>query len=96
MSHASAVFKALADPNRRAILKLLQRGPRSAGDIADAFPLSKGTLSHHFNLLKDAELVRCEHQGTSRIYALNTSVVEDVLTMLSELFSERTQGRGRS
>ncbi|MBS0375599.1 MAG: winged helix-turn-helix transcriptional regulator [Proteobacteria bacterium] len=85
MSRAAPVFKALADPHRREILRLLRAGPRSAGEVAAALPISKATLSHHFNLLKDADLVRCEVRGQARIYALNTSVVEDVTALLLDV-----------
>jgi ArsR family transcriptional regulator len=78
-------FEALADPNRRAILKLLRKGSKTAGEIADAFPLSKPTLSHHFRVLKGAGLVRSERRGTSIVYALQTGVLEDLATELLEL-----------
>lgn len=80
------VFKALADPNRRKILKLLQRGSMSAGEIAESFDFSKASLSHHFSVLKAAELVRTERRGQHIVYSLNTSVFEDVARVLFELF----------
>ena len=86
------VFRALADPNRRKILKLLQGGSRSAGELSESFPITKGSLSHHFNVLKSADLVRTERRGQSIVYSLNTSVFEDVAVMLLELF-QVTDGR---
>ncbi len=80
------VFKALADPNRRRILKILQKGSRNAGDIAAHFDITNGSMSHHFNILKRAELIRCERRGTEMVYSLNTTVFEDVSTMLLDLF----------
>ncbi|MEO0576076.1 MAG: autorepressor SdpR family transcription factor [Pseudomonadota bacterium] len=81
------LFKALADPTRRDILKLLRSGSQSAGDIADHFTITKASLSHHFNLLKQAELVRTERRGQHIVYSLNTSVMEDAATMLVALLS---------
>jgi DNA-binding transcriptional ArsR family regulator len=87
------VFKALSDPTRRQILKLLQRGSRSAGQLAESFDITKGSLSHHFNVLKAAELVRTRREGQQIIYSLNTSVFEDVATLLLELFATEPKGR---
>jgi ArsR family transcriptional regulator len=78
----NAVFEALAHPARRKILRLLRAGPMSAGDIAARFSLSKPTISAHFNKLKEAELVAVERQGTSLIYRLNASVLEEALSGL--------------
>jgi ArsR family transcriptional regulator len=79
-------FKALSDPTRRAILHELRKGPRSAGDLAERFPLAKSTLSGHFNVLKAADLVATEKQGTTVIYRLNASVFDEVLSYLIGLF----------
>lgn len=84
----NAVFKALADPTRREILRELRRGERGAGELAELFPLSKSTLSGHFAVLKAADLVQTERQGTSILYRLNTSVFEDVMAHLLDLFGE--------
>ena len=84
------VFKALSDPTRREILRMLRARPMSAGELADAFEMTKGSLSHHYNILKAAELVRCERRGQFLFYSLNTSVIEDVMALLADLFgSER-------
>jgi ArsR family transcriptional regulator, arsenate/arsenite/antimonite-responsive transcriptional repressor len=85
------VFKALSDPTRRAILHELRRGARSAGELANLFPLSKSTLSGHFNVLKAADLVMTEKQGTTVIYRLNSSVFDDVLGYLMGLFNTGEQ-----
>lgn len=79
------VFQALADPHRRKILKLLGRRSMTAGEIAAAFTITKGSLSHHFNVLRNAELVRSERRGQSIVYSLNTTVFEDVSRLLLEL-----------
>jgi len=81
-----AVFQALADPTRREILKKLTAGSLSAGELAKSFTITKGSMSHHFNVLKAAELVRTERRGQSIVYSLNTSVFEDVAAMLLDLF----------
>lgn len=83
------VFKALSDPSRRRILKILQSGSRTAGELSDGFDMTKGTLSHHFNVLKTAGLVRCERRGQQIVYSLNTSVLEDAASMLLDLFGRK-------
>jgi DNA-binding transcriptional ArsR family regulator len=80
------VFKAISDPSRRKILKILQRGSRNAGELAQAFDFTKGSLSHHFNILKAANLVRCERRGQQIVYMLNMSVFEETVAMLLDLF----------
>ncbi|WP_223643003.1 autorepressor SdpR family transcription factor [Corallococcus sp. EGB] len=80
------VFKAISDPTRRRVLKLLQGGSKSAGELAEAFDITKGSLSHHFNVLKAADLVRCERRGQQIVYSLNTTVFEDVAAVLLDLF----------
>ena len=64
-SMAKNAFEALADPTRRAILKRLRKGSRTAGELAEGFELTKPTLSHHFKVLREAGLVRAESRGTS-------------------------------
>ena len=75
----SNVFKALSDPTRRQVLQLLRKGPMSAGDLADNFEVSKPTMSAHFAVLREANLVHTEKDGKSVIYHLNLSVLEDAL-----------------
>jgi DNA-binding transcriptional ArsR family regulator len=75
----SYVFKALSDPTRRRVLHLLRQGPMSAGDLADQFDVSKPTMSAHFAVLKEADLVHAEKIGKSVIYHLKLSVLEDAL-----------------
>jgi DNA-binding transcriptional ArsR family regulator len=75
----NVVFKALADPTRREILRLLTRGERSAGELAERFDLAKPSMSHHFAVLKEADLVRIRREGQQIFYALNTTVVQDVV-----------------
>jgi DNA-binding transcriptional ArsR family regulator len=82
------VFKALADPTRREILKLLRRGEKSAGDLAEYFDMTKPSMSHHFAVLKSADLVLARREGQQIYYALNTTVTEDLLAMFWDLFAE--------
>lgn len=79
-------FKALADPTRREILRMLGEKRLSAGDIAEAFDISKPSISHHLNILKRAELVTAERDGQHIIYAVNASVMQEVVTELMDLF----------
>ena len=82
----SQVLKALSDPTRRRVLQLLREREMSAGELSDHFTQSKPTLSGHFAVLKEAGLVDVQREGTSLIYRLNTSVLEDALTALMHGF----------
>ncbi len=73
------VFEALAHPTRRAILEMLKSGSRSAGELADAFDVSKPTMSGHFAKLKEAGLIQADQQGTTIFYSINLSVLEEVV-----------------
>jgi DNA-binding transcriptional ArsR family regulator len=73
------IFKALNDATRREILVLLQESDKSAGEIAEHFNIGKATISHHLDLLKQADLVTAEKQGQFVIYSLNTTVIDDIL-----------------
>lgn len=66
-----ATFQALADPTRRAVLDLLRRGSQPAGQIAQAFPVSRPAISKHLRLLRRAHLVREHREGRHRVYQLN-------------------------
>ncbi len=91
----SDVFKALADPTRRRILHILNRSPEmSAGEIAAMFDISAPSMSHHFSVLKQADLVSARREGQQILYSLNTTVVQDLMTVLIEMFSKGgRQGR---
>ncbi len=79
------LFKALNDPTRREILKLLQKRDMTAGEIADSFRISKPSISHHLDLLKQANLVTAEKEGQFIYYSLNTTVIDDLMTWLVKL-----------
>jgi ArsR family transcriptional regulator len=90
----SDVFKALSDPTRREILRLLSSGEKSAGEIADRFDMTKPSISHHFAVLKGADLIRSRREGQQIYYALNTTVVEDVVALVWDLFGGRAEPGG--
>lgn len=73
------VFKALSDSTRREILNMLQRGDLSAGEISDHFNMTRPSISHHLNILKQANLVQDVRQGQNIFYSLNTTVFQDIL-----------------
>lgn len=75
----NAVFEALAHPIRREILEMLKRGSKSAGELADAFHVAKPTMSGHFAKLKEAGLIQADQRGTTILYSLNLSTLEEVL-----------------
>jgi ArsR family transcriptional regulator len=81
----NTVFKAIADPTRREILRLLRSEEMTAGDVASRFDMTKPTLSHHFAVLKEAGLVTSRRDGQTIWYALNTTVLEDVLAWSMDL-----------
>ncbi len=87
------VFKALSDPTRREVLRLLSHGERTAGDLAERFDMSKPSMSHHFSVLKEADLISSRRDGQQIYYSLNTTVVEDIVTRIWDLLgSDREKG----
>lgn len=86
------LFKAIADPTRREILHLLRKEEMTAGDLADRFDMTKPTVSHHFSVLKAAGLVTSRREGQTIWYALNTTVLEDVLAWSMDM--ARGAGKG--
>ena len=87
------VFKALSDPTRREILRLLKRGDLTAGAISDNFAMSKPSVSHHLSTLKAAGLVFAERRGQEIVYSLDTTVFQDAMAyMLSLVGPEEGDG----
>ncbi|MFT7774980.1 autorepressor SdpR family transcription factor [Roseateles sp.] len=80
------VFKALSDPTRRRILQLLREREMTAGELAACFELSKPTLSGHFAVLREADLVSSDRSGTTITYRLNVSTLEEALLGFAEVF----------
>jgi len=87
-------FKALADPTRREILRLLTKGELTAGELSERFDMSKPSVSHHFSVLKDADLIRSRRDGQKIIYSLNTTVAQDMVTWLWDLFGKPDSDNG--
>lgn len=82
----NAVFKALADPTRRKVLELLRQRPMNAGELADHFPVSRPTMSAHFAVLREADLIEAHKIGTTITYQLRLSVLKDTLLGFAQLF----------
>lgn len=80
----NTLFKALNDPTRREILELLKEKDMTAGDIADKFNISKPSISHHLDLLRQAGLVISVKEGQFILYSLNTTVFDDVVKWLMQ------------
>ncbi|MEM7108808.1 MAG: autorepressor SdpR family transcription factor [Bacteroidota bacterium] len=78
-------FKALNDPTRREILKLLRKGELTAGEIADHFDIGKPSISHHLDILRRGELVTSSKNGQFVVYTLNTTVLDDIMTWFINL-----------
>lgn len=94
---ASAInqaFKAIADPTRREILHMLRKREMTAGELAERFDMTKPSMSHHFSVLKAADLVTSRREGQTIWYALNTTVVEDVLAWAMDL-ARGVEGEGK-
>ncbi len=77
-------FKALNDPTRREILELLNRGDLTAGEIANQFKMTKPSISHHLDLLKQAGLVVCVREGQFQKYSINTTVFDEIARWLMQ------------
>ena len=81
------VFVALAHPVRRKVLAMLRKGPLCSGDIATEFDVAWPTMTGHLKTLKDAGLVTAERHGTSIVYRLNASILEETAAALLDLGS---------
>lgn len=81
-------FGALGDPNRRTIVSMLARGPRSVREIADEMPISRPAVSRHLRLLHEAGLVTVESKGTRRLYQLDDLGADAVRAFLEQVWGE--------
>ncbi len=81
-------LRALGDPTRREILRVLRAGDLTAGDIASRFPMTGASVSHHLSVLKEAGLVRATRDGRNLIYSLETTVFQEFLQQMLELFGK--------
>ena len=88
MEEVTTQFKALSDPTRRQILRLLQAGDRTAGDIAAQFEMTKPTISHHLSTLRDAGLVSSQRDGIHIVYSLETTVMQDLMRWFFDFVPE--------
>ena len=82
-------LKALADPIRREILDMLKSGRKSAGEIAERFPVTAASISRHLSVLKEADLIRDEREGKFIYYELNASVLEEIMLWIAALKGEK-------
>ena len=89
---ATKVYKALADPTRRKILQLLRERDMNAGEIAEHFDFAKPTLSRHFSVLQEADLIQGTRDGNFIVYRLNVTVLEETMMGMMEMF--RLEARG--
>jgi len=80
------VFKAMSDKTRRKIIELLKDGPKTAGEISKQFSSAQPTISRHLNILKNANLVIDQREGTFIIYRLNATILQEWLAWLLEHF----------
>lgn len=88
-------FKALSDPTRRIILDLLRERDLTAGEIAEHFQMTKPSISHHLNILKQAELVFDQRNGQHIYYSLNTSVFQDITNWIVSFQQIKTERQER-
>jgi ArsR family transcriptional regulator len=79
------IFKALDDPTRREILDMLKEKDMTAGEIADKFNISKPSISHHLDILKQAKLVVAIKQGQFQLYSLNTTIMDEIIQWMINL-----------
>lgn len=79
------LFQALSDPTRRKILDMLKKNDLTAGEIADAFHISKPSISHHLDILKRANLVASEKEGQFITYSINTTELDELLKWIYQL-----------
>lgn len=82
----NAVFKALSDPTRRRVLQLLRQRPMTAGELAEHFKVSKPTMSAHFGVLKEADLIAAHKSGRTITYQLKMSVLEEAMLGFAQVF----------
>ena len=88
-------LKALADPIRREILKLLKEGKMSAGEICEHFPVTGASISRHLSVLKDADLIRDTREGKFIFYELNASVLEEIMLWITDLKGDYDYDEGK-
>jgi len=85
------LFKALGDPTRRDIIALLRKRDMNAGEIADHFSISKPSISHHLDLLRQANVVISIKEGQFITYSLNTTVFDEMVKWVIDLSDKKKQ-----
>ena len=80
------MYKALSDPTRRRVLALLRERDMTAGELAAEFEQSWPTMSGHFTVLREADLISADRSGTTITYHLNLSVLEEAMAALLHAF----------
>jgi DNA-binding transcriptional ArsR family regulator len=78
LAPSTDVFRAIADPTRRALLDRLRAGDLAVSDLAGPFRMTQPAVSQHLRILRDAGLVRAEQVGRQRVYRLNPRPLRDV------------------
>lgn len=89
---ATKVYKALADPTRRRILQLLRERDMNAGELANQFDFAKPTLSRHFSVLQEADLIQGNKEGNFIVYRLNVTVLEEAMWTMLDMFGLEPRG----
>ena len=89
----NTLFKALGDPTRRQIIELLRKKDMTAGEIADQFNMSKPSISHHLDLLKQADVVQSVKQGQFITYSLNTTVFDEMVKWIMDVSEKKTKSK---
>jgi DNA-binding transcriptional ArsR family regulator len=81
-------LKAIAEPHRREILRLVWKQELSAGDVASRFDLTRPAVSIHLRVLREAGLVTERRQGTRRLYRARPEGLDDLRTFLNEFWDD--------
>jgi ArsR family transcriptional regulator, arsenate/arsenite/antimonite-responsive transcriptional repressor len=85
------LFKALGDPTRRQIIELLRKKDMNAGEIADHFNMSKPSISHHLDLLRQADVVQSVKEGQFINYSLNTTVFDEMVKWIMDVSKKKNK-----
>jgi ArsR family transcriptional regulator, arsenate/arsenite/antimonite-responsive transcriptional repressor len=85
------LFKALGDPTRRQIIELLRKKDMTAGEIADQFNMSKPSISHHLDLLRQADVVQSIKEGQFITYSLNTTVFDEMVKWVMDISNKKSK-----
>ena len=91
----NTVFKALSDPTRRKVLQLLRERPMTAGELAEQFDVSKPTMSAHFGVLKEANLIEASKEGRTITYRIKMSVLEEAMLGFAQVFGLEVKAKDK-